>query len=401
MPKTTCEIQVYEPIGMWGVSASGVADALKGEGDRVEVLINSPGGDILEGLAVFNLLRAETKKRPVRCTVMGVAASMASVIAMAGQEIVMWDNALLMIHNPRSFVDVLLSGAESDEVREAAASLQKQADLLDLLKGQLLAAYRRTGIPDDQLSALMDAETWLTADEALKKGFATKVIPPAAAPQARWGAAHLARYQHVPARARAALDPPRPISPPKRNTMPKDPKRISAALVAVSGLLELAQAGAQSDDQAEASAFAAIAQALPPIASTLQGLGVEEPQAKLTDLLALSAAVEEVTGQKAGQVGAVKALARNAAAAESLSARAQVAQVVAQMVQDGQIGPDERAHYEGLALVDVQAAQRILRKAAPPQKPIEGKGQIAGAAGAVTAESEAEARKLLGREKRS
>lgn len=142
-------------------SAKQVREALAahGGGDIV-VNLNSGGGVALEGLAIFNALKQHPGK--ITVNVDAIAASAASLIAMAGDEIVMRDGALIMIHDPRAGAD----GTSSD--------LRKTADRLDVLSTQFRSIYaKRTGRSEKEIGDLMAAETWMDADEAIKAGFAS------------------------------------------------------------------------------------------------------------------------------------------------------------------------------------------------------------------------------------
>lgn len=156
------ELLIYDVIDpYWGISAKQIADDLKAAKDAktIRVRINSPGGSIIEGTAIHNLLRRHSGKKIV--TVDGMAASMASVVAMAGDEIEMGEGSYIMIHNPLGFV------------YGTAEDMQDYADLLSKMKDQLIGIYaKRTGQSPEDLSAMMDAETWMTPAEAIDKGFA-------------------------------------------------------------------------------------------------------------------------------------------------------------------------------------------------------------------------------------
>ncbi len=158
------ELILYGVVDRWGdIDPRQVRDELKALGplDALHVHLNSEGGSIFAGLAVYNTLRSDAARVIVH--VDGIALSMASVIAMAGDEIVMAEGAMLMIHNP-----LWMAAGEADELRQAA-------DVMDKLKDQLVAIYaRRTGKLPEEISAWMDAETWLTGDEAIAAGFADR-----------------------------------------------------------------------------------------------------------------------------------------------------------------------------------------------------------------------------------
>ena len=127
------------------------------------VHLNSPGGDVFAGVAIYNALKDYTKGKVV-VKVDGLAASIASVVAMAGDEIIMSPGSMMMIHNPWS-----VGVGSSDELRKAA-------DTLDQIKDSILPIYTdRSGLSEDEVKDLMDAETWMTAEKAVELGFADTV----------------------------------------------------------------------------------------------------------------------------------------------------------------------------------------------------------------------------------
>jgi len=156
-------VTLYDEIGAFGAgSKEFLADLGKLSGQHIHLRINSPGGSVIEGTAIYNALRRHEGGLTVHIDAM--AASMASVIAMAGKPVYMADNALLMIHNPWT-----VSMGESKDLR-------KEADLLDKLKVNLRNAYvRKTGMEADRITEMMDAETWLDAVEAVALGFADAI----------------------------------------------------------------------------------------------------------------------------------------------------------------------------------------------------------------------------------
>lgn len=161
------ELLLYGDVGYdWsGFTDVEVAEALKalGKVPEIGVRVNSLGGDIGVGLAVYNLLRANGAKIYVH--VDGYACSSAATICMAGDEIEMGAGAVMMIHKPTCF-----AYGESSELR-------KQADVLDLLQDQIAGIYSaRSGKTKDEMNRLMDAETWLTGEEAMNLGLCTSVV---------------------------------------------------------------------------------------------------------------------------------------------------------------------------------------------------------------------------------
>lgn len=166
------EVLIYSPISgatkpdgkPLGISAKGFAESISALGDvaEMDVRISSPGGDVFQGMAIYNTLKQHSAK--VRVFIDGVAASMATVIAMAGDEIEMAENAVFMIHEPRASV----SGTSEDLVSQAA--------LLEKLTSQVVAVYAaRTGIAEADIRAAMAKETWYSAAEAKAAGFVTKI----------------------------------------------------------------------------------------------------------------------------------------------------------------------------------------------------------------------------------
>ena len=194
------EILLYDIIGAWGISAKQFASDLKAlGGGTITLRINSPGGDVMDGTAVFNLLKADG--RPITVHIDGMAASMASVIAMAGHKVVMPANALMMVHNPWT---VSVGNAEQ---------LRKDADLLDKVAGQIVGAYAgKCGdkTKRDDIVVLMDAETWMDGKEAVAAGFADECGEPLKAAACACDLTGIATK--IDARL-AAIMPPAPPAP--------------------------------------------------------------------------------------------------------------------------------------------------------------------------------------------
>jgi ATP-dependent Clp protease protease subunit len=154
-------VYIYEEIdSFWGVSAQDFVRELNQiKASTIHVRINSPGGNYFDGMAIYNALR----KHPAEIVthVDGLAASSASSIAMAGDRIVMGGGSFLMIHNAWG-----IAIGDGDELR-------KTADVLDKVTGSIVDVFaKHTGKSVAQIEEMMDAETWLTADEAVAEGFA-------------------------------------------------------------------------------------------------------------------------------------------------------------------------------------------------------------------------------------
>ncbi len=169
------EILIYEDIGEGffdeGITAKSIKAQLdKFNGGDVLVRINSAGGDVFDGLAIYNLLNEYPGEVSIK--VDALAASAASVIAMAGDNREMADNALLMIHDPWTM-------AVGD-----SAEMRKMADILDKAKDSIVTTYMsRVSEDEEAVRNMMAEETWLNASEAMAMGFATSTIeggePPA------------------------------------------------------------------------------------------------------------------------------------------------------------------------------------------------------------------------------
>lgn len=138
------------------------AELLSGEGD-ITVWINSPGGDCVAASQIYSMLM--DYKGAVTVKIDGIAASAASVIAMAGTTVLMAPTALMMVHNP-----LTVAMGDSEEMKKAIA-------LLDEVKESIINAYEiKTGLSRARLSHLMDAETWLSAHKAVELGFADDLL---------------------------------------------------------------------------------------------------------------------------------------------------------------------------------------------------------------------------------
>lgn len=153
------EVLMYDEIGFWGIQAKPFIEELQAlDAGTIHVRINSPGGSVFDGIAIANALRQ--LDATVVTHVDALAASIASVIALAGDEVRMADNAFLMIHEAWT---VSIGNAKQ---------LRADAALLDKLGGSIVDAYtKKTGASKDQVLAWMAAETWFTAAEAKDEGF--------------------------------------------------------------------------------------------------------------------------------------------------------------------------------------------------------------------------------------
>lgn len=189
------EIYIYEEIGAgWygGITAKSFAETMKdlGKVSALDIYINSPGGSVFDGISIYNQIKRFDGEKATH--VDGIAASISSVIAMAGDpgKRFIADNGMLMIHDPWSIAF------------GTAADMRKMADSLDKVRETILDTYVRATDGDHAtISDMMAAETWLSADEAVEKGFASAKTEELAV-KAEF--AMLAKFQNTPAQVRKA-----------------------------------------------------------------------------------------------------------------------------------------------------------------------------------------------------
>ncbi len=206
------ELMIYDYIGFGGVEAKAVNDALRAaKGLReITVRINSPGGIVFDGVAIYNSLKRSAQK--VKVIVDGIAASAASIIAMAGDEIVMGGGSFMMIHQASG----LTIGTSNDHAQTA--------DVLEKMDGELAAIYaKRSGKDRAAIIEMMNAETWFTAEEAVDEGFADYADNTETEPENYYDKDTMTmfNYQNVPAEliarltlaASATAQAPRSITP--------------------------------------------------------------------------------------------------------------------------------------------------------------------------------------------
>jgi ATP-dependent Clp endopeptidase proteolytic subunit ClpP len=167
------EIWIYEQIGedWWtgeGVTAKKFQKELTAiKAPQIDLHINSPGGSVFDGVTIYNLLKQHAAT--VTTYIDGLAASIASVIALAGDKVVMAANALFMIHNP------------SGMVRGTATDMRDFADVLEKIGGTMVQTYvsatekREKKKTEEELKSMMDVDTWMTAEEALEFGFIDEI----------------------------------------------------------------------------------------------------------------------------------------------------------------------------------------------------------------------------------
>jgi ATP-dependent Clp endopeptidase proteolytic subunit ClpP len=181
------EISIFDEIGMYGISAKQFITDLKAipATDRIVLKIHSPGGEVFDGNAIFNALH---RRGNVEVQIEGLAASMATVISLAGMPVKMAANGFYMIHNPWGV-------AMGD-----AAELRDQAELLDKIRSNMVGAYAaKSGQDPEQIQEWMDAETWFTAAEALAAGFIDEITDTLSLAASSNKFARLAKFKNAPA----------------------------------------------------------------------------------------------------------------------------------------------------------------------------------------------------------
>lgn len=189
------ELYIYGSITSYkwddtDVTAKSFKDDLEalGDIDTLNVYINSPGGSVFQGQAIYSILRRFRERAAVNVLIDGLAASIASVIAMAGGTVTMPCNAMMMLHNPWTIV------------AGNAAELRKAADDLDKIRVSLVEAYMEKAgdkLSREKLDDLLNAETWLTARECYDYGLCD-VVAPEKEMAACIDEQIMSHYRHVP-----------------------------------------------------------------------------------------------------------------------------------------------------------------------------------------------------------
>ncbi|WP_236217098.1 head maturation protease, ClpP-related [Pseudomonas rhodesiae] len=205
------EIFVYGEIGAWGVTANQFVQDLRAMDDGaspVIVAFNSIGGDLFDGLAIHNAL----SRLGERCTgrIDALAASAASVAVCGAHRVVIAANAMLMIHNPYTF-----TGGDAEDFRRVA-------DVLDQTLEAIIAAYKAKApdIDEAELRRMVNAETWLTANEAVALGLADEVGDGLKVSACLGQGSVLQRFQHAPPELLAQLDEEPEVEPPEPDPTP-------------------------------------------------------------------------------------------------------------------------------------------------------------------------------------
>tara|TARA_R110000764_G_scaffold129866_2_gene217615 strand:+ start:1133 stop:2128 length:996 start_codon:yes stop_codon:yes gene_type:complete len=160
------DVYLFNDIGTFGITAQNFIDEIKEyEDTELNIHINSLGGEVFEGMAIYSIIQRRKAKTTVY--IEGIAASIASVIALAADEVIMSENSLLMIHNA-------WGGTQGE-----AKDMRKQAEILDKITNEIAEVYvKKSGIPYNEVIRMMDEETWLTAEEAVALGLVDSISEP-------------------------------------------------------------------------------------------------------------------------------------------------------------------------------------------------------------------------------
>jgi ATP-dependent Clp endopeptidase proteolytic subunit ClpP len=342
------EIVIYDEIGAFGIPAKAFLDELKALGPVAEVTvrINSPGGSVFDGVAIYNALKRHDAA--ITVWVDGIAASIASMIAMAGDEVVMPENAMLMLHDP------------SGLVMGTATDMRGMAEALDRMKAGMVAAYRdKSGRDDTEIEALMQAETWLSAQEAVALGLADRVEAPVRM------AAHfdLSRFRNAPPQLAALVA----TTSPQEDDMPDSKKASPRKSGPDQSATPQAAAPPSADDTAAgpASQPAAVADPDPAAESARPAEPPPQATAQVIDLDAVRADERKATLAYVSEVHELCALAGRGDLAAGFVAKATpVAQVRRALLEARAAEGEATAIHSQARPASVEPAQPAIDTAA-------------------------------------
>lgn len=216
---TTLEIDIREFIGWWDTEQSNfVRQVRAAKPDRIVLSISSLGGFVADALAIHDFLRAYPAH--VVADISGMTASAATMIAMAGDEVRMSDNALFLVHHASN---VLLAWGKAEDIEQAADQATRE---LRKVNGRIINLYaKKTDLSEEQLDEILTAEEWLTPAEALGYGFIDEIYEPAPS-STETATAHAA--QHAAIFAAIGLPPLPEHTKPTATAMPQTKKESTA-----------------------------------------------------------------------------------------------------------------------------------------------------------------------------
>lgn len=300
------EIHLYDEIGGYGVGAKQfIADLKRNSGNRIHLRINSVGGSVTEGLAIANAIKRH--KGGVTAHIDGLAASMATVIAVSADETAMSDNAIFMIHEPWS-----VGQGTADDLRA-------EAEVLDKMKKSLVRAYtKKTGLDDEEVEEMMKSETWMNAEEALSSGFVDYIedgLEAAASITPETARQRFDKFQSSMSRKtktiKAEEAAPEVVEPTVEAPVTEEAVDISEE-VNMNAELQAKVDALQAELNAKVEAEAVVAQASEDIAKEIETLKAEVERLtsevasrdeQINDLLAASKSAGEVAAQIVASVG--------------------------------------------------------------------------------------------------
>lgn len=373
----TGDIYLYDEIGPWTLGAAAFAqelERLRAEGVvGLDIYINSPGGDVFEGVAIYNQIRRFPGTKTVHID--GLAASIASVISLAGDRIVCAPNAMIMIHDPWCFA------------MGSAPELRERADRLDKIRDVMVATYaERTGQAPDDIRTWMADETWMTAPEAKERGFAHEINTAGTDSEKALASVAefelLERYRKTPTPLRARHVPP----PADRRPEPDAASVTEIPMKSIAKHLGLSENATESEIQN--ALFARDAKASADAASLERVLGLTgktSPSEALGAVTAWKQAAEQVPG-----------LSQRVQALEAEKIETQVVALVDGAVQAGKLAPAQREFALSMGRKDVTMLKGfvesapVIPSAAAPAKPPAAQGSVL----SLSIEDQAVARQL-------
>ncbi|MEV0584099.1 head maturation protease, ClpP-related [Nonomuraea sp. NPDC050310] len=361
----TAEVVIYDEISWWGVSAQQFLKELRDiSASQITLRLNSPGGDVFDGIAIYNLLRSHPAQ--VTTYVDSLAASIASVIALAGDKVVMQPHSQFMIHDAWG----MCIGNAAD-MTEMATQLGRHSDNIAAIyadkAGGTVAEWRER----------MTAETWFTADEAVAAGLADEVrehqraADAAPVPQASWDLT-MFRYagrEHAPApAARAALQTP-PAEPAAGPT-DQEEDIVSTLNEGLRERLGIASDAELDDDALLAALNEALAErAEPPAPEPVPAPVQESVAARLPEgtVLIEQAVLDDLRGK-----AALGALAHERQVNEDRD------RALDEAIKAGKFPPARREHYARMWDVDPEGARQVLASLAEGTVPLADLGEPGG-----------------------
>lgn len=372
------EVLIYDEIDSWfGVSAEQLARDIAALDDSRDLVvrINSPGGNVYDGVAILNSLRGHPGK--VTVVVDGLAASAASVIAMGGDEIVMNRNSELMIHNGRAAV---VGGAED---------MRKMADRLEAVNANLAAIYtERAGGTVEDWRAVMAAETWYSADEAVEAGLADRVETGSADARAIAAKFDLSVFAHA-GRAHAPAPPAIQTPSAEAEVVSQHTEGDRHMPTLQEGLAQLLGIPADAD---EGTILAAAAEALDERSEDTPAEPVEPSVDQLTEV----AARHNLTVIDADQHAALLAAAQAGAQARAQQIREADERLVDAAIADGKFPVARRDHHLAALAADREGHTAVINALAPGLVPLTEKGH--GVTADITNEDDAIYASLFGKD---